>query len=43
MTEMLQDDAVDADEENSPLREGVVAIAGEPRMRHVHVQAGCGR
>ena len=35
-----QDETVDADEEHSPLRDGVIAIAGEPRMRHVHVREG---
>ncbi|HWA65338.1 MAG TPA: alkaline phosphatase family protein [Mycobacteriales bacterium] len=40
MTDVAQDEAVDADEPNSPLREGVVAIAGEPRMRHVHAKPG---
>lgn len=40
MTAMLQEQTVDADEEGSPLRDGVVAIAGEPRMRHVHARAG---
>jgi len=34
------DDTVDADAEGSPLRQGVKALAGEPRMRHVHVQPG---
>jgi hypothetical protein len=34
------DDTVDADEEGSPLRHGVKALAGEPRMRHVHVLPG---
>jgi len=34
------DDTVDADAEGSPLREGVRALAGEPRMRHVHALPG---
>jgi hypothetical protein len=40
MTEMPQDETVDADADGSPLREGVIAIAGEPRMRHVHARSG---
>jgi hypothetical protein len=32
--------AIDADAENSPLRVGVRALAGEPRMRHVHAKPG---
>jgi hypothetical protein len=40
MTDMPQDETVDADEVGSPLREGVIAIAGEPRMRHVHARPG---
>jgi hypothetical protein len=40
MTDMAQDETVDADEVGSPLREGVIAIAGEPRMRHVHARPG---
>jgi hypothetical protein len=40
MATMNQDETVDADAENSPLRQGVRAIAGEPRMRHVHAQPG---
>ncbi len=40
MAEVLPDDAVDADAEGSPLRDGVIAIAGEPRMRHVHARFG---
>jgi hypothetical protein len=40
MAEVPQEETVDADEEHSPLRDGVIAIAGEPRMRHVHAQAG---
>jgi hypothetical protein len=34
------DQAVDADAEGSPLRVGVRALAGEPRMRHVHALPG---
>jgi hypothetical protein len=37
---MPQEQTVDADAEGSPLRDGVHAIAGEPRMRHVHAQPG---
>ena len=40
MAEVSQDETVDADEDNSPLRDGVVAIAGEARMRHVHARHG---
>jgi hypothetical protein len=40
MVEMPQEETVDADADGSPLRNGVVALAGEPRMRHVHTQAG---
>jgi hypothetical protein len=37
---MPQEETVDADAEGSPLRDGVRALAGEPRMRHVHAQPG---
>jgi hypothetical protein len=40
MTDVPAEQTVDADEDGSPLREGVIAIAGEPRMRHVHARAG---
>ncbi|MBV9486811.1 MAG: alkaline phosphatase family protein [Frankiaceae bacterium] len=40
MTALDQEAAIDADVPGSPLREGVRAIAGEPRMRHVHAQPG---
>jgi hypothetical protein len=40
MADMPADATVDADEEGSPLRAGVVALAGEPRMRHVHCEPG---
>jgi hypothetical protein len=40
MAVMRQDETVDLDVEGSPLREGVRAIAGEPRMRHVHALPG---
>ncbi|MGN6474466.1 MAG: alkaline phosphatase family protein, partial [Mycobacteriales bacterium] len=40
MAEVPQEETVDADAEGSPLRDGVVAIAGEPRMRHVHARPG---
>jgi Type I phosphodiesterase / nucleotide pyrophosphatase len=40
MAAMVQEETVDADAEGSPLREGVLAIAGEPRMRHVHALPG---
>lgn len=40
MAVVNQDETVDLDAEGSPLREGVRAIAGEPRMRHVHAVAG---
>jgi hypothetical protein len=40
MAEVPPEETVDADDEHSPLREGVIAIAGEPRMRHVHTKPG---
>jgi hypothetical protein len=40
MAAMQQDETVDADADGSPLRDGVVAVAGEPRMRHVHAVPG---
>jgi hypothetical protein len=40
MAEVPQEETVDADADNSPLRDGVIAIAGEPRMRHVHARPG---
>jgi hypothetical protein len=40
MADMPADATVDADAEGSPLRAGVVALAGEPRMRHVHCEPG---
>jgi hypothetical protein len=40
MAHMPADETVDADAEGSPLRTGVVALAGEPRMRHVHTRPG---
>ena len=39
MVEIADDDKVDYDS-TPELREGVVALAGEPRMRHVHVRPG---
>ncbi len=42
MAMVPQEETVDADEDHSPLRDGVVAIAGEPRMRHVHARPGAG-
>jgi hypothetical protein len=43
MASMVQDETVDADEDGSPLRRGVRAIAGEPRMRHVHAEPGAAK
>jgi Type I phosphodiesterase / nucleotide pyrophosphatase len=40
MVAMAADNAVDADAEGSPLMTGVTTLAGEPRMRHVHVRPG---
>jgi hypothetical protein len=40
MAAMDQEETVDADVDGSPLRAGVRAIAGEPRMRHVHAMPG---
>lgn len=40
MAVMEQAETVDLDAEGSPLRAGVRAIAGEPRMRHVHALPG---
>jgi hypothetical protein len=40
MADMPADATIDADAPDSPLRDGVVALAGEPRMRHVHCEPG---
>jgi hypothetical protein len=40
MATMVPEETVDADVEGSPLRDGVLVLAGEPRMRHVHAQPG---
>lgn len=40
MAAMVQEETVDADAEGSPLRDGVLVLAGEPRMRHVHARPG---
>jgi hypothetical protein len=40
MTDLVPAETVDADEDGSPLRQDVIAIAGEPRMRHVHARPG---
>jgi hypothetical protein len=40
MAQLDADAALDADAEGSPLRAGVHVLAGEPRMRHVHVVPG---
>lgn len=40
MTTLDQEEAIDADVEGSPLRDGVLVLAGEPRMRHVHARPG---
>jgi hypothetical protein len=40
MADMPADATVDADADGSPLRAGVLALAGEPRMRHVHCEPG---
>jgi hypothetical protein len=40
MASMSPEAVLDADVEGSPLRDGVVALAGEPRMRHVHARPG---
>jgi hypothetical protein len=40
MAEMPAEATVDADADSSPLRAGVLALAGEPRMRHVHCEPG---
>jgi hypothetical protein len=42
MVLMPQDEVIDADADGSPLREGLIALAGEPRMRHVHARPGAG-
>jgi hypothetical protein len=34
------DDRIDADAENSPLRDGVALLGGEPRARHVYTRPG---
>ncbi|HTW21255.1 MAG TPA: alkaline phosphatase family protein [Mycobacteriales bacterium] len=43
MTALSPEEVVDADAEGSPLRDGVLALAGEPRMRHVHALPGAAR
>lgn len=43
MAQLDPDLAVDADADDSPLRRGVRALAGEPRMRHVHALPGAER
>jgi hypothetical protein len=40
MASMPAQATIDADEPGSVLRDGVVALAGEPRMRHIHVRPG---
>jgi hypothetical protein len=40
MADMPAEATLDADADGSPLRAGVVALAGEPRMRHVHCEPG---
>jgi hypothetical protein len=40
MADMPAEETIDADADGSPLRAGVVALAGEPRMRHVHCEPG---
>jgi hypothetical protein len=40
MAAMVPEETVDADVEGSPLRDGVLVLAGEPRMRHVHAYPG---
>jgi hypothetical protein len=40
MADMPAEATLDADAEGSALRAGVVALAGEPRMRHVHCEPG---
>jgi hypothetical protein len=40
MADMPAEATVDADADGSPLRAGVMALAGEPRMRHVHCEPG---
>jgi hypothetical protein len=40
MADMPAEATVDADTDGSPLRAGVVALAGEPRMRHIHCEPG---
>jgi hypothetical protein len=40
MVDVGPDDQVDADEEGSPLRDGVALLGGEPRFRHVYARPG---
>ncbi|HWB67365.1 MAG TPA: alkaline phosphatase family protein [Mycobacteriales bacterium] len=40
MVDMPAEQTIDADAAESPLRDGVLALAGEPRMRHVHARPG---
>jgi hypothetical protein len=40
MTTVDPEQTIDADAPESPLRDGVRALAGEPRMRHIHALPG---
>jgi hypothetical protein len=40
MVNVGPDDRIDADAEDSPLREGVALLGGEPRVRHVYTRPG---
>ena len=40
MVDVGTDDRIDADEDGSPLRDGVALLGGEARLRHVYAQQG---
>jgi hypothetical protein len=40
MVDVGSDDRIDADEDGSPLRDGVALLGGESRLRHVYAQPG---
>jgi hypothetical protein len=40
MVDVSADDRIDADEEGSPLRDGVALLGGEARLRHVYARQG---
>jgi hypothetical protein len=40
MVDVGQDDRIDLDADDTPLRDGVALLGGEPRFRHVYTQPG---